>query len=138
MVVVVRWLIPGRLVVIDGTVSPELYQKILKEKVRLSVHCLMLKHTQVIQKDKDLDPPLDDSKKIFFLNFLEWPHKSPDLKSIEMLETPPVWLNENNSAKNSGPIFPHCDVKDSLLPMVPVVEQPLLGRVFFSLMKIII
>lgn len=74
-------------------------------------------------------------KYIYFLNFLEWPHKSLDLKSIEMLETPPVWLNENNSAKNSGPIFPHCDVKDSL---VPVVEQPLLGRVFFSLMKIII
>ena len=56
------------------------------------------------------------------IKVLEWP--SPDLNPIEMLwhdlngqfmlENPSMWLDSNNSAKQSGPKFLHRDVKDSL------------------------
>ncbi len=50
---------PGRLVIIDGTINSALYQKILKENIRLSVCDLKLKRTWVMQQDND---PIHTSK----------------------------------------------------------------------------
>ncbi|KAI4884115.1 hypothetical protein NFI96_032765 [Prochilodus magdalenae] len=44
---------PGRLAVINGTMNSTVYQKILKENVRPSVHDLKLKHTWILQQDND-------------------------------------------------------------------------------------
>ncbi len=44
---------PG-LAIIDGTMNPALYQKILKKNVRPSVCDLKLKHTWILQQDYDL------------------------------------------------------------------------------------
>ncbi len=65
-----------------------LYQKILKENVRLSVCDLKLKHTWVMQQDND--PKLTSKSTSEWLKknkikVLEWPNQSPDLNLIEML-----------------------------------------------------
>ncbi|KAK1791365.1 hypothetical protein P4O66_013381, partial [Electrophorus voltai] len=64
------------------------YQKILKENVRLSVHDLKLKRTWVLQQDND---PKHTSKstsewlKKNKMKTLEWPSQCPHLNPIEML-----------------------------------------------------
>ncbi|KAK3548201.1 hypothetical protein QTP70_005167 [Hemibagrus guttatus] len=79
---------PGRLAVINETMNSAVYQKILKENVRLSVCDLKLKRTWVLQQDND---PKHTSKstsewlKKNKMKTLEWPSQSPDLNPIEML-----------------------------------------------------
>ncbi len=78
---------PGRLAIIDGTMNSALYQKILKENLRLSVCDLKLEHTWVMQQDND---PKHTSKstsewlKKNKIKVLEWPNQSPDLNPIEI------------------------------------------------------
>ncbi len=118
---------PGLLAIIDGTMNSALYQKILKENVRLSVCDLKLKHTWVMQQDND--PKLISKSTSEWLQknkikVLEWPNQSPDLNPFEMLwhdlkqsihaRKPSNVAELNNSAKKSGPKFLHSDVKDSL------------------------
>ncbi len=79
---------PGWLAIIDGTMNSALYQKILKENVRLSLCDLKLKRTWVMQQDNN---PKHTSKstskwlKKDKIKCLEWPSQSPDLNPIEML-----------------------------------------------------
>uniref|UniRef100_A0A3B3DJG5 Transposase n=1 Tax=Oryzias melastigma TaxID=30732 RepID=A0A3B3DJG5_ORYME len=79
---------PGRLAVIDGSMNSTVYQKVLKENVRPSVHQLKLKRSWVLQQDND---PKHTSKstsewlKKSKMKTLEWPSQSPDLNPIEML-----------------------------------------------------
>ncbi len=65
-----------------------LYQKILKENVRSSVCDLKLKHTWVMQQDKDLKHNSKSTSEWLKKNkikVLEWQSQSPDLNPIEML-----------------------------------------------------
>ncbi len=76
---------PGRLAIIDGTMNSALYQKILKENVRLSVCDLKLKRTWVMQLDNDPKHTSKSTsewlkKEIYIYKVLEWPSQSPDLK----------------------------------------------------------
>ncbi len=78
----------GRLAIIDGTMNSALYQKILKENVRLSVCDLKLKRTWVMQQDNDLKHTSKSTSEWLKKNkikVLEWPNQSPDLNLIEML-----------------------------------------------------
>ncbi|KAK3538494.1 hypothetical protein QTP86_006194 [Hemibagrus guttatus] len=64
------------------------YQKILKENVRLSVCDLKLKRTWVLQQDNDpkhISKSTSEWLKKNKMKTLEWPSQSPDLNPIEML-----------------------------------------------------
>ncbi|KAG2456946.1 TCB1 transposase, partial [Polypterus senegalus] len=79
---------PGRLAVIDGTMNSTVYQKILKENVRPSVHQFKLKRSWVLQQDNDPKPTSKSTSEWLMKNkmkTLEWPSQSPDLNPIEML-----------------------------------------------------
>uniref|UniRef100_A0A8C6K5C0 Transposase Tc1-like domain-containing protein n=1 Tax=Nothobranchius furzeri TaxID=105023 RepID=A0A8C6K5C0_NOTFU len=78
----------GRLAVINGTMNSTVYQNILKENVRPSVHQLKLKPSWVLQQDND--PELTSKSTSEWLKnnkmkTLEWPSQSPDLNPVEML-----------------------------------------------------
>ncbi|XP_054617690.1 3-keto-steroid reductase isoform X2 [Dunckerocampus dactyliophorus] len=74
--------------VINRTMKPSVYQKILKENVQPSVCGLKLKPTWLLQQDND---PKHTSKstsewlKKNKMKTLEWPSQSPDLNPIGML-----------------------------------------------------
>ncbi len=133
---------PGLLAIIDGTMNSALYQKILKENVRLSVCDLKLKHTWVMQQDNDpklISKSTSEWLKKNKIKVLEWPNQSPDLNPFEMLwhdlkqsihaRKPSNVAELNNSAKKSGPKFFHSDVKDSLPVISNAWLQLLLQRV---------
>ena len=134
---------PGRLGAIDGTMNSARYQKILTESVRPSVHHLKLKLTRVMQQDND---PKHTSKSTYeWLKKNKWPSQSLDFSPIEMLWhdlkeaihgiTPQCGWIKNNSAKNSGPKFLDCDVKDSLPVIANAWLQVLLPRVAQPLIR---
>ncbi|MBN3293577.1 TCB1 transposase, partial [Polypterus senegalus] len=76
------------LIFIDGTMHSELYQRILKENVRKSVHELNLERRLVMQQDNNPKHTSRSTKewlKKNKVNVFEWPSQSPDLNPIGML-----------------------------------------------------
>lgn len=79
---------PGRIAIIEGKMNSQVYQDILQENLRPSVHQLKLNRRWVLQQDND---PKHRSKsttewlKQKKIRLLEWPSQSPDLNPIEML-----------------------------------------------------
>ena len=65
----------GRLAVMDGTMNAALFQKILKENVRPSVHDLKLKWTWVVRQDND---PKHTSMSTSEWLKKKWPSQSPN------------------------------------------------------------
>lgn len=79
---------PGRITVINGKMNSKMYQDILQENLRPSVHQLELKRGWVMQQDNDPKHTSKSTKewiKQKKLRLLEWPSQSPDLNPIEML-----------------------------------------------------
>lgn len=78
---------PGRLAIIDGTMSSELYQHILQENVKVSISELKLNRKWVIEQDND--PNTNQSTKEWLEqkkdNVLEWQSQSPDRNPTEIL-----------------------------------------------------
>uniref|UniRef100_A0A803JRB2 Tc1-like transposase DDE domain-containing protein n=1 Tax=Xenopus tropicalis TaxID=8364 RepID=A0A803JRB2_XENTR len=79
---------PGRIAIIEGKMNSQVYQDILQENLRPSVHQLKLSRRWVLQQDND---PMHRSKsttewlKQKKIRLLEWPSQRPDLNLIEML-----------------------------------------------------
>ncbi len=78
---------PGQPAIIDGTMNSELYQQILKENVKISVHELSLMKKWVMQQYKDPKHTSRSTKEWLKnkVNVLEWLSQSPDLNPIKML-----------------------------------------------------
>ena len=77
---------PGQLGIIEGKMNSQVYQTILQDNVRMSVHQLKLCRRWVMQQDND--PKRKSTTEWLQKNkirLLEWPSQSPDLKPVEML-----------------------------------------------------
>lgn len=110
---------PGRIAVINGKMNSKIYQDILQENIRPSVHQLKLKRGWVMQQDND---PKHTSKsttewfKLKKLRVLEWPSQSPDLNPIEMLWHDLKRAIHTRQPKNIAELKQFCEEEWSKIP----------------------
>uniref|UniRef100_A0A3B4X5Q9 Transposase Tc1-like domain-containing protein n=1 Tax=Seriola lalandi dorsalis TaxID=1841481 RepID=A0A3B4X5Q9_SERLL len=74
--------------IIEGKINSQVYQRILQDNLRLSVHQLKLSRKLVMQQDNDPKHQSKSTTDWFQKNkicLLEWPSQNPDLKPTEML-----------------------------------------------------